>query len=310
LLYKIGKKLFEIFKNLTNLTRVLLVFFTFFMITYWIFEIAGSPFVAGLAPFFNSVNDFVHIFYNRTTTVDSVQLDYSFLILGITLLIIVWFLKFFVELIEDVEKKYDSYYKKFKKKTEELFNINLERSYVSAEHKNNNFAMIIKFSARNLAKDKFYDLDTQEGTEERQKKALDEFLDNASKILVFEKKVFGDGVMLYFTKVKNIDKILILIIENIESITTKNKEDKWEVFFSGAIEAYSSEKDIIDRCKNLLMLIKLNIKNEILCLSTFKQRYSLESNQQFFTEAKGVYTIHAEEDVYCIKNKAKYIKHV
>ena len=310
MLHKIGKKSFEILKNLINLARVVLVFFTFFMIAYWIFEIAGSPLIAGLTPFFDSVKGFVHLFYNRTTTVETVQLDYSFLVLGIALLLIVWVLKFVVELIEDIEKKYDSYYKSFKNKTEELFNINLERNYISAEHKNNNFAVIVKFSARNLAKDNFYDLDTQEGAEERQKKTLGEFLERASKNLVFEKKVFGDGVILYFTKVKNIDKLLTQITENIEKIITKNNEEKWEVAFLAAIETYSNENEVMDKCRNLIMLIKLNLKNEILCLSTFKQRYSLVPNPLFCTEAKGVYTIHAEEDVFCIKNKAKNIKQV
>jgi len=310
LFYKVGKKTFEILKNLTNLTRVVLVFFTFFMILYWIFQLADTTFFAGFTPFFNSVKDFVHIFYTRTSTVENVTLDFSFLVLGFFLLIVSWLLKFVVEFIETIERKYDSIYKNLKNKTEEVFNFNLEQNYHNVEHKNNNFALLIKFSARNMAKDNFYDYNVSDGTEEKQKEVLDEFLNNMSKTLGFQKKVFGDGVILSFNKVKNLDKILLEITQNVDKIRDWNMDANWDVSYLMAIETYADEKDFMDRCRTLIMLIKLNLKNEILCLSTFKQRYSLVQNQQFFIESKGVYTIHAEEDVFCVKNKAKSIKQV
>jgi len=310
LLYKIGKKCFQILKNLTNLARVVLVFFTFLMILYWIFEIAHSTFMVGLAPFFNSVKDFVHLFYTRTSNVDQVQLDFSFLVLGILLLIISWLLKFVVEFIETVERKYDFLYRNVKQKTEHLFNLNLERNYVHSENKNNNFSFLIKFSARNMGRDRFYEHNTEDGTEAKQKEALEEFLDELTKAFSFQKKVFGDGVILSFNKIKNIDKLLVEITKNITEIRSKNMDEKWDVSYLAAIETYADEKEVMDKFKNLIRLIKLNLKNELLCLSTFRQRYSLVQNQQFFMESKGVYTINDEEDVYCIKDNSKKLKEV
>ena len=273
------------------------------MVTYWICEIAGAPFVKGMAPFFDSVKDFVHLFYNRSITVDTVQLDYSFLVLAIILLIITWALKFVVEFIEDTEKNYDSIHQALKNKVQESFNVNLEQSNLNLEKKNNNFVFLIKFSAVDLAKDKFYTRETNDGTEEKQKAATVEFLELLPSTLLFEKKVLPDGILIFFRKVKNVDKMLKEITKTLESVRAQNKDEKWKINFLSGIETYSSEKDVINKCKILLMLVKLNLKNEILCLSTFKHRYSLLSNQQFFMESKGVYDINEEEDVFSVKNK-------
>lgn len=302
--YELGKRLFKITKNLINLIRVSLVFFTFFMVAYWIFEIAGATFIESLTPFFNSIKDFIHIFYNRTTVVDTVQLDYSFLVFAIFLLIVTWLLKFVVEFIEDTENKYDAIYKRFKNKAQELFNLNLERSYLQMENKNKHYAVFVKFATKDMAVDKFYEHETNEGKEEKQKSVLYDFLICASKNLNFQKRTAEDGVILFFHDVKNIDKILLNFYNCVEELKVKYKEEKWAVDYFAGIETYSDEQEAIGKCKNLKMLIKLNLKNELLCLSTFKQRYSLLQDQRFFIEAKGVYNIVTEEEVFSIKDKS------
>lgn len=306
--YELGKRLFKISKNLVNLARVAIVFFTFFMVAYWIFEIAGAKFIEPFIPFFTSVKDFIHIFYNRTTTIDTVQLDYSFLIFALFLLIITWLLKFVVEFIEDLETRYDSIYRSIKNKAQNLFNLNLEQSNVQLEKKNNHFVVLIQLSAIDLSQDNFYSHKTDNGTNEKQKEVTEEFLTLLSKSLIFQKRVLGDGVLLFFHRVKNVDKILRELAKAVEQVRIQNKDKKWKIDFLSGIETYSSEKEVMNKCKSLMMLIKLNIKNEILCLSTFKHRYSLSENQQFLIEGKGVYNINEEEDVFCVKSMAKQKK--
>jgi hypothetical protein len=278
------------------------------MVSYWIFEIAGAKFVESFTPFFNSVKDFIHIFYNRITTVDTVQLDYSFLVFAIFLLIIVWLLKFVVEFIENIEKRYDSIYRNIKNKTQNLFNLNLEQSHLQLEKRNNDFVMLLKFSAINLSQDNFYSHETDDGIVEKQKAVMDEFLTLLSKTLIFEKRVLGEGMLLFFHSVKNVDKILLGITKTLEKVRDQNKDQKWNVEFLSGIETYSNEKEVMDKCKSIIMLVKLNLKNEILCLSTFKHRYEALNNQQFFIESKGVYNINEDEDVFCIKSVAKQKK--
>lgn len=305
--YKIGKKLFEIARNSINLTRVSLVFFTFFMVTYWIFEIAQAPFIANFTPFFGAIKDFIHTFYSRGTVVDEVRLDYSFLVLSIILLVICWLLKFVVEFLEKMEEKYENTHKILKGKEEELFNINLEKNYKNIEHKNSNFALIVKFTAQNLSRDTLFDYNTNEGVEEKEKKSLDEFLGKMAESLIFEKKVFANGAILFFHKVKNLDKITSAATRNLDRIREHAKMERWDVSFLSGIETYSSESEVVEKSRKLLLLVKLNLKNELLCLSTYKQRYSLVQDQKFYIESKGTYKIDGEEDVFCIKNKS-YLK--
>lgn len=173
--YKIGKKLFSILIDSVQVIRLLLIFDALFTVIYWMLQLGQVQFIVYLAPLFEPIKSFMHIFYNRTVTIDTATIDFSFFVAALLMLVVSYYLKFVVAQIENVEKNYDKLYEKAKKKAEELFNIHLENAYVQDEVKNKNFLIMISAAAKNLAKNEMYSRTANEGMEEKQKEFMNEF---------------------------------------------------------------------------------------------------------------------------------------
>lgn len=301
--YQIGKNLFRYIINALQFLRVVLVFLSFATVLYWILQLAGAPFITPLAPFFESIRGFTHLFYNRTVQSGEQSVDFAFLIAAFIFLGIVWGLKFGIEEIENAEAKYDEMYKVYKKKAEDHFNLKLEKEYTTKEKKNNKILVLIKFHAENLLKDNYYDKDANVGVDEKQKELLIIFCKHLEPKLQFQKRFLNDGLLMYFDNFKEINKILFYIEEELKVIKQICREDKWYSTATVCVETYAEDAEVLAKIKNLVILIRLNLQNMIICLGTFRQRYSLSENQKYFIEAEGLYTIdnNVQEEVYRIR---------
>lgn len=301
--YEIGKKIFRFIINSLNFIRVTLVFLSFAIILYWLFQLGGAVIWQPFVNFFEGIRAFTHIFYQRTVTVDQATIDFSFLIATFAILLVVWGLKYVVEYIEKAEERYDSIYKSIKRKLQDWFNINLEQQYLKQEKQINKILVLIKFSAINLSKDAFFNRDADVGVEQKQKEALIAFLKLLDADLSEQKRFLNEGLLLYFEGFDGVEKLLPRLQGKIDELKSKYYEQKWQINSYVGIEVYANNVEIEPKVKNLIMLLELNLKNEALCLGTFRNRYSLINNQKFNIEEKGVYKMfEGEEEVYCIKN--------
>lgn len=306
--YELGKKLFRFLIEALQFIRVALVFLAFFTTFYWLLQLMNPAWVTAVSPFFEPIKDFVHTFYNRTISTEEATVDFAFLIGSLIMILVSWGIKFVVEGVKDVEKKYDEAHFALKKKAEQLFNLELEMEYQLAERKNKNFLLLVKMNAINLKKDSFFDKDANEGSDEKQKEALDDFYKKLATKISFQKKKIEENTLLYFNNFDDIDNVLNEFNRNFESLQSQFLAEKWQLNYYAAIEAYATDKEVLDKYKILATLVKLNLKNEIVCLGTFKQRYSINKIQKHFLECKGIYKILKEEEVFCVKNKEKDIK--
>lgn len=279
------------------------MFLSFATVLYWIFQLAGATFITPFAPFFEGIRNTTHLFYNRTIQSGEQAVDFAFLIAAFIFLGIVWGLKFAIEEIENAEEKYDDIYQKVKQKAEEHFNLQLEREYTAKEKKNNKILVLIKFHAENLLKDNYYDKDVNAGVEEKQKELLIIFCKHLEQKLQFQKRFLNDGLLMYFDNFKDINKILFQIEEEQKAIKQICRDDKWYSTAAVSVETYADDTEVLAKIKNLVILIRLNLQNMIICLGSFRQRYSMSENQKYFIEAEGLYTIenNAQEEVYRIR---------
>lgn len=301
--YNLGKKIFKILINFLHFIQVVLIFLSFFIILYWLFELGKAPFIAPFTPFFDSIKNFVHIFYQRTVTVDQATVDFSFLIATFIALIIVAGLKYLIEFTKDAEKKYDKIHNAIKKRTEDLLNITLEQEYLMTEYKNNKFLLLIQFSALNMAKDSFFHKDSNVGLEEKQKEALLSLADELGKELEFQRKFLNDGLLLYFDSFKNVDKTLSTIEKIVLNLKRKYHAERWQINSIISIDTYAHDNEVLNKIRSLIMLVRLGIKDKIVCMSTFKQRYSINKTQKYQIETQGVYIISdIEENVFVLRN--------
>lgn len=282
--------------------QIVLIFLSFATILFWLFELGGATFIQPFAPLFHFIEDVTHLFYNRTVQVEEVQIDFAFLIAAITFLLIVWGLKFAIEALEELEKKYDYFHEKFRVSSEKSFNVNLERQYVKAESKINKFLVLVKFKARNMARDSFFEKGANEGAEEQETGTLNLFAEKIDKALGAQKRILSEGVLLYFEDFKRIDKIISTIKDVVDEIKGDYSELNWEIKEVISIEPYAYDSEITYKIRNLMLLNRLDFKGEIVCLSEFKHRYSLVHEPKYTIENKGVFEINKDEDVFCIKN--------
>ena len=300
--YKIGKKLFLYLINSLRSVQISLIFLSFFTILYWLLDIAKVAFVEFFTPCFNPLKDFVHLFYTRTVKIDEISIDFSFLIIVFIFLFIAWIMNYIVEWIEFAEIKYDKLHNYIKNKEEEVFNQNLEYAHMKLENKQKKILILIKFSAVDLTKDSFYTRDTQSGVEEKEKESIIAFWEILSDNLKFEETFFEKTLLLYFDKFGQINDILLLMESAVKQIKSEYRDNNWQLHHHIAIDAYSSENELIVKAKNLKVLLTLDLKDEVLCFATFKQRYLAMKNPKFSIEEKGVYCINEnQEEVFCVK---------
>lgn len=300
--YDVGKKIFYLLINSVRFVQVALVFLAFFVTLYWIFQIAGATFLTPVAPFFEGIKSTVHIFYDRTVTIDQVSIDFSFLLASFVCLIIAHLLKFLAEWLEKVEKKFDDMHDYLKQQAENLFNKKLERQYVAQEKLNSKFLMIVQFNLKNLSLDKFFHHDLNEGVEEKQKEVLKDFSEIFGKEFVTKKDFINEGLLLYLSTFQDMERIVREFARSISFLQQKYAEQHWQVNYIAAIDVYATNSEVAKKFKKLIMLINLGLKNKIACLATFKQRYLIEKNPAYSVEEYGTYKLDDYEDIYVIQN--------
>lgn len=280
--------------------QVVLIFLSFFIILYWILQLAGVNFIKPVAPFFEGIKAITHIFYKRIVQMNGIAIDFSFLIATLVILLFVLALKPIIEYIEFAEKKYDVIRDYLKKKKEILFNIALEKQYLKDEYKNNKFLLLVKFSASDLSKDKFFDKKTGNECKEKQKEILKEFSGILEGKLKFQKRFRDESILLCFYNFNDIDEILSYIENTIKDFKIKYNKQQWHIDSFIGIDVYKNAKEIDSKTEKLIKLINLGLANNIVCLATFKQRYALVKKPKYKVEAQGIYKIFENEDVFCV----------
>lgn len=301
--YKLTKKFFEILINTIQITRVVFVFWCFFIILYWILQIAQVKFIENFAMFFEPLKDFVHAFYNKDVVIDKISVDFSFLYATFFILLMAWGLKYFAEFIERTEEKYDQMHNFIREKSEEVFNLKLNLENKNIETQNKNFLILTSFCAKNLKKDSFFDKNADVGSEEKEKIFANLFFSNLAQSLSFQKRELGKNILMYFNTFENVDKAIINFEDTFKKMKSDFKEQGWLIDFLACIEPYSHAEEIKEKLSLMEKLMNLELKNEVICLSSFKQRYSIISKPHYILSCKGVYDIKGFQEVFCLINK-------
>ena len=278
--------------------QIFLVFLSFATILYWILQIAQVSFITPVAPFFEAIKEITHIFYKRVVTIDEVSLDFSFLIVTFVMLLLVAGIKFIIEELEVLEKKYDNLFYRARKKEEDLFNAALAQENLIGEYKNNKILILINFSLKNLSKNKLFDRDFNEGIEEKQRELLEEaFKDFDVK---YERKLLNEGVLLILNAFDNVDGVISYTEHFIKELKYKYYQEKWQVKYLFSLDVFADKNEVISKARDLVLINKVDLQDEIICTSAFKQRYLLIKKPKYNIEDKGNFSINEETKELCV----------
>lgn len=298
--YKIIKKSFELIINVIYILQITLVFLAFFSVIYWILKLAQAPFVVHFAPFFEGINSFVHLFYNRTVEYEEATVDFSFIIASLLMIGTAWVLSLVKGVVKTIEEHFDVAAANLKSKKEASFNKKLESHHVHQEKKNKKFVIMVNMDAVDLSKDSFFNKIDPEDEMKIAKQGLRELCVNLSTALKFTTKVTDNGVLLLFDNFDDIDEILSEYENIVDKLRDKHKRQRRQLSVYTAFELVQST----DIYRIMLNLVNLKLENEIICMAPFKNRYTLIKKPQYLIDSKGIYKINgAEESVYKILNK-------
>lgn len=300
---KLGTETFKFILNVLHFLQISLIFLAFFTIIYWVFELAKAEFVKPLSPFFEGIKSTTHIFYNRTVNTGEVNIDFSYFVAALFFLLCVWLLKFVIEYIEIIATKYEQLSESLRQKAENDFNAKLEKDYLKHAAKENKFLFLIKFSVQNIAKDKFYDKNVDEGVEAKEKEVLFDFIEIIEEDLKCEKKVENGKMVLLSNDFDNIDQFISSLQNILSNLKNKYLTEKWNVDFFISTDVYEKNIEITEKINKLNSIIKLGHKNDIICPSTFKGRYELAKIQKYSFIGEGSYQLAGlNEEIFRIKS--------
>lgn len=305
MLYSLGKKFFKVLINVIHSVRVFLVFWCFFIILYWILQIANVAFIQNFAVFFEPIKDFIHIFYDKGTAVGLLNVDFSFLYAVFLILLFAWSLKYFAEFIENTGKKYEEIHDFFKEKTEAVLNFQLDVERKLLESQKKNFFILVAFYTKNLKKNSFFEKNTDEKCTEKEQLIVKLFCSTLSQSVNFRQTTINNNILMYFNDFNNIDTVLVEFEKTFEKLKSDFKEQDWTIEFAASAEPCLHQNEIKEKINFMEKLIKLEIKNEILCLSSFKQRYLIIAKPKYEFSCKGIYDIDGQQEVFCLVNKCK-----
>lgn len=279
-----------------------LIFLSFFTLVYWSLDLGKVSFIKGLAPFFDGIRDFVHLFYQRTVEISGQTVDFSFFVAIIIMLLIAWGLKLLAEYVRCLEVKYEFIYLKFKKGEEDRFNFVLMQQYLAEEFKNNKFAFLIKFKIENTLRDEYYGKGFNEIHGQKEAEIIQDFSETIETALKCDIKVVNGCIFSFANRFKNVDKSIAKLIDCIKKLKDKYSQEYWDILSFASIDTYADDNELDDKLDTLSRLLTLDAENEILCLSSFRQRYSLVESPKYSMNTQGVYTSKGErQDVFYIK---------
>jgi len=162
--------------------------------------------------------------------------------------------------------------------------------------------ILVKTVASNLAKDSSFNKDFNVGVDEKQNEVAEEFSKLVTDKIKCKMRSSKNELLISFTPFENVDKVISEINAEVKKLKEKYRLQKWKVDFFMAIETYANEEEAATKLMNLKKLIRLGFKEEVACLSTFMQRYSLLESPKYVIEGKGLYTINdKEETVFCVE---------
>jgi hypothetical protein len=270
------------------------------IVLYWLFDIFKVPFIANLMPVFEPIRNFTHIFYKSPAG----KVDFAFFIASVASLFFAWFLTLVIEFLEFLCKCIDRIHNQLLVKEEAILNQNLQKESIEMEKINNKFIFLITFQLVNILYDAKYEVQEKEENERKANKILENIFSKFNETLKCQSKVYDSSILLYFENFDQIDIVLKQIFNLIILFKNELAREKWKLTFNGALEVYSKRSEMTDKCKNLFALNRLGIKNQLICLSSFKHRYSIQQKTNFELIDSGLYTMNGNEvSIYNIKKK-------
>lgn len=284
--------------------QIILSVIIFAFIMYWFFDLINCQYLAFLTPVANNIIDFMHAYFEESLNKGANNTDGSLFLFIMALLIVITFLTqlktFSATSIKTIARLID----RVKSKREDEFNAQLRAEADQAILAYRNVVLIVRLAPRRRAID---DRRTDEEKEQESKEMADKLICDLytrvkeSPCCKFAKN--QDQLVVTLKGFTHVDKLLYYVSKALEDMREELRKENWILRYYAAIDAFDDKALLKDVYYDLQILLKLNLRNEIVCYGNFCNRYYMESKNLFEAYLKGVYDTTEPENVWTLVKK-------
>jgi hypothetical protein len=280
---------------------MILVFLT---ATYWflsLLNVHAFDFAASIA---DALIRFVHIFYKKRISIGGQEIDGALLMFDFAAVVLVVLLSKFKITLYSALESVQIAVEQYNEKIEEKFNSQLQADLRKSILKNNNAAILVEFSAKNLITDDCWNTGKEDDKTKEQEDYAFKMFYNALKQLPGCKFAKTDNKMLILVnEFSQVNDVLKYTEDSISRIRMDMRNDRWRLNSYIALEAYNSKTDLKEIYPSLLKLLVLRQPNEVLAYGNFCMRYELESGNIYEPKLMGSYSGVDDEKVWSLIRK-------
>lgn len=272
-MHKIILEMFEFFKNLLQLCKILVLFCILMLLMIWVQDLTNQPW--GWTDF---IKPFIDLFViagaaisTKSITLFDATFEYKYFWALVLFVLLYFVFKFLIVALESLKETYGEGRKIIKKIQEDAFNKSLEKQMTNEQEQIKKYQIFVSTSVKKKFSHKECNVNLDE-----QNKIMNKFL--ISKTAVNPTK-YEDGFLYSFNDFNHIDDILEHFFKLIKS----------EAPLDYRICVQIISKNAAKEMEQLKELISLDFVNKITTLSDTVWRYKFNSSHRYSTSQLGVF---------------------
>ncbi len=281
--------LLNLTKNIVRFLQILTMFFAFFTLIYWLLYTSQVPGVEDYFWLFKPSWDFVGLFYKYTPTANSQLVDFTGVISAVFYIILSNTIKSLYEMLNHFELNYKVTLSNKAKKSKQSDKV------TSATKKSpkdlTSFVFILDVQITNVSNFIQEEKLGSEAIDELKKKFHEALLNNLNQNQITQKGYFKKKLYLIYKDFDYIDNFIFYTRETLNSLSREFSKPTLRIDFLVALGRLRPSDDFMQEINILDTIICLNLKNEFVTTSGFRNIYEERSKRQYKNVTKGIYNL-------------------
>ncbi|MDD3237784.1 MAG: hypothetical protein PHV37_06770 [Candidatus Gastranaerophilales bacterium] len=287
----------NLIKNLIKFVQVFCMFYAFFSIVYWLLYTSKVEGVENFFWLFKPSWDFVGLFYTYKPTISDELVDFTGVISAIIFIILANSVKFLYEFLADIETKIETWSRKKPSTTDKILSKKNTSSQIRANTKKtllkepSNFLFLLDVKITNLSNFIQEEKMTPEEIEKMKNKFHQALLNNINQNQIKQKGLYKKKLYLIYKDFSNVDNFIFYTRETLNSLSKEFLKPTLRIDFLVALGSLAPSDDLTKEISVLDTIICLNLQNEFIATSAFKNIYFNQEKKHYKLVTKGVYNL-------------------
>ena len=286
-----------------QIVTLIMVFVCMLYIACGIFEVHLLDFTEPFIEFTKSVTTAL---FGDTVHSNTPDVDGKVVLFVLVNILLTFFISQLKMAMNDFGKKVDKRIIEAKNEQERQFNEQLQDKLRNDTMAQSHYLIAIQFHLRYLMVEGFgITVPTEEEMEKTKYEIISSFFEQIKPLQGLRFSRDNDILLISSGDMKSVDTVLNKIWDTFNTIKAEYKANKYGVRIRSAIQSFKSTESSNSAYKQIRPLLDLNANNEMLCFGNFRNRYELNSENDYIVAIKGKYDLKTgpEESVWYLVKK-------